>query len=233
MPTCHVVRLDRIGYRAALDLQLRIVARMKAAEPRDAVLLLLEHPPVVTMGRSGEAANLRLPPRALAARGVEFHHTTRGGDVTYHGPGQIVGYPILRLPEERRDVRRYLRSLEAVLIAALARFGIAARREPGLTGVWTERGKVAAIGVAFTRWVAYHGFALNVAPEMRHFGLIVPCGIDDRPVTSLEQLLGHAPPRREVEDALVEAFVQEFGYAEAREHAFVSRLSQELGGDPA
>jgi len=212
MAICHVVRLGRIAYPEALELQLGIVGRLKAAEPGDAVLLLLEHEPVITIGRSGGADHLLASRDELACRGIALVDSGRGGDVTYHGPGQLVGYPLLRLPEHRRDVHRYLRDLEAVLIAALARFGIQGRRVAGYTGVWVGEEKVAAIGVAFSRWVAYHGFALNVATDLAAFDLIVPCGIADKPVTSLERLLGRAAPWREVEAAVVEAFVHTFGF---------------------
>jgi lipoate-protein ligase B len=232
MATCHVLRLGRLSYQPAFDLQLRIVERMKAAEPEDAALLLLEHDPVITIGRSGGARHLLASRQELARRGVDLHESNRGGDVTYHGPGQIVGYPLLRLPEGRRDVHCYLRSLEGVLIAALARFGIEGHREAGLTGVWTPGGKVAAIGVAFTRWIAYHGFALNVAPDLAAFGLIVPCGIADRPVTSMERLLGRAPAWAEVEDALVEEFVREFGFERACECARIGDLPPTLLAGP-
>ena len=216
MPTCHVVRLGRIGYREALGLQLRIVERIKAAEPADAVLLLLEHHPVITIGRSGGAENLVASPEELARRGVQLVETSRGGDITYHGPGQLVGYPIVRLPEHARDVHRFLRNLEATLIGALGRFGIDGRRVPRYTGVWVGDEKVAAIGVAFTRWVSYHGFALNVATDLAAFDLIVPCGIAGKRVTSMARLLGHAPDWAEVEAALVEEFVRHFGFDAAR-----------------
>jgi len=224
MAICHVLRFPRIRYGDALELQLRIHGRVRAAESGDAALLLLEHEPVVTMGRAAHGENLRVGRDELARRGVELHESSRGGDVTYHGPGQVVGYPIVRLPEARRDVHRYLRSLEAVLIAALARFGLEGRRVAGLTGVWVGEAKVAAIGVAFSRWTAYHGFALNVTTDLGAFDLIVPCGIEDRPVASMERLLGRAPARADVEDALIEAFIGEFGFAAARERASAEEL---------
>jgi len=212
MKTCYVVTWDRIAYAEALAHQLRVVRRLREGDCSDAVLMLLEHNPVVTLGRGARVDHLRLSPEELVGRGVEVCETTRGGDVTYHGPGQLVGYPILRLPEDRRDVHRYLRSLEAVIVRALAAYGISAGREPGLTGVWVEGGKIAAIGVAFTRWVAYHGFALNITTDISAFGFIVPCGIPDRPVVSIEKVLGWAPARREVEDRLVEEFACEFAF---------------------
>ena len=215
MPALHVLRLGRIGYQAALDIQLRIVERMKATEPDDAVLLLLEHEPVVTIGRSGSADNLLVSPDELARRGVELHESRRGGDITYHGPGQLVGYPIVRLAAAGRDVHRFLRGVEAVLIAALGRFGIEARRVEGLTGVWVGDAKIAAIGIAFTRWISYHGFALNVATDLSAFDLIVPCGIADKPVTSMARLLGAPPLWADVEAAIADAFLAEFGFAPA------------------
>jgi len=228
MATCHVLRLDRIGYQQAFELQVRIVARMKATEPDDAALLLVEHEPVITIGRSGGSDHLRVGPDELARRGIEVAESSRGGDVTYHGPGQVVGYPIVRLPEGRRDVHRYLRSLEATIIGALRRFAIEGHRVAGYTGVWVGDAKVAAIGVAFTRWIAYHGFALNVTTDLDAFELMVPCGIADRPVSSMERLLGHAPERAEVEDALIEEFVREFGFERARECASEEELLEAL-----
>ena len=212
MRTCYVVTWNRVPYAEALARQRRVVGRLRESDCSDAVLMLLEHNPVVTLGRGASNDHLRLCPEELRRRGVEVCETTRGGDVTYHGPGQLVGYPILRLPEGRRDVHRYLRSLEAVIIRALAAYGISAGREPGLTGVWVEGGKIAAIGVAFTRWVAYHGFALNITTDISAFELIVPCGIPDRPVVSMEKVLGWAPARREVEDRLIEEFAREFAF---------------------
>ena len=217
MPTCHVLRIERIRYLDALDLQLRILERVSGGEGEDAALLLLEHEPAVTLGRSGKQAHLRVSREELASRGIELHETNRGGDVTYHGPGQIVGYPIVHLPEGKRDIHGFLRSIEAVVIGALARFGIEGRRVAGYTGVWVGEAKVAAIGVAFRRWTSHHGFALNVAPDLGAFGLIVPCGIADRAVTSMERILGHTPERRSVEDALVGAFLSEFGFDRAAE----------------
>ena len=219
MTTCHAVRLGRIAYPAAFALQRRIVEAMKAAQPDDAVLLLLEHTPVITIGRSGTPDHLRATRQELAARGIELCEATRGGDVTYHGPGQVVGYPLVRLRPGRRDVHAYLRSLEATIIAALSRFGLNGRRVPGYTGVWVGDAKVAAIGVAFSRWIAYHGFALNVTTDLDAFRLIVPCGIPDKPVTSMERLLGRPPEKRAVEDALIEEFASEFGFDQAIEHA--------------
>ena len=228
MATCHVLRIGRIRYQPALDVQLRIVERIKETEAADAVLLLLEHSPAITIGRSGRDEHLLAAGDDLARRGLERHRSSRGGDVTYHGPGQIVGYPILRLAGVRRDVHRYLRSLEAVLIAALKRFGIEGQRAAGLTGVWVGDAKVAAIGVALSRWITYHGFALNVTTDLDAFSLIVPCGIHNRPVTSMEKLLGRAPARKEVEDALVEEFAAEFQFEAVREFLRAEDLPESI-----
>lgn len=228
MPVCHVIRLGRIAYQPALDLQLRIVERLKESETLDAVLLLLEHEAVVTLGRSADDANLRVPRDEFARRGIDVHESSRGGDVTYHGPGQIVGYPILRLAGKRRDVHRYLRTLEQVVIAVLGRYGLEGERLEGLTGVWVGGAKAAAIGVAISRWVAYHGFALNVTTDLDAFRLIVPCGITDKPVTSMQNLLGRPLPLREVEDALIAEFTRAFDFDPAIEHPSPSDLPAHL-----
>jgi lipoyl(octanoyl) transferase len=180
-------------------------------------LLLLEHPPVVTLGARNRhgASNIVASAEALAAAGVAVAETGRGGDVTYHGPGQLVGYPIFDLNPDRRDVHRYVRDLEEALIAAAASLGVAARRVAGLTGVWTgpegREEKLAAIGVRISRWITSHGFALNVSTNLDHFRLIVPCGIADRGVTSLERILGRTVPMAEVEGAVIRAFRGVFG----------------------
>ncbi|MFW6161520.1 MAG: lipoyl(octanoyl) transferase LipB, partial [Planctomycetota bacterium] len=159
---------------------------------------------------------------------VEVCESSRGGDITYHGPGQLVGYPIVRLAEGRRDVHRFLRGVEATLIAALAAFGIDGHRREGLTGVWVGDAKIAAIGIAFTRWVSYHGFALNVATDLDAFRLIVPCGIADKPVTSMARVLGAAPAWAEVEAAVTDAFLAQFGFAAARLCAWPDDLPEAL-----
>lgn len=221
MPICHVLRLGRIAYQPALDLQLRLLDAMKESDTLDAVLVLLEHEPVVTLGRSADDGNLLIPREEFARRGVDLHESSRGGDVTYHGPGQIVGYPILRLAGPRRDVHRYLRTIEQVIIDVLAGYGLDGERVDGFTGVWVGGAKVAAIGVAISRWVTYHGFALNVTTDLDAFRLIVPCGLTDKPVTSLQNLLGRALPLREVEDALIARFVAAFALDAAVEQSSV------------
>jgi lipoyl(octanoyl) transferase len=192
-PCLDVRWLGRVSYREAAALQERLVGARRRGEAGD-TLLLLEHPPVITLGRAADATHVLLPGAELARRGIGCERTGRGGDVTYHGPGQLVGYPILALGPGRRDARRYLRDLEAALILAVADLGVAAHRVPGLTGVWVGRDKLAAIGVRLSAgWITSHGFALNVSTDLGGFAAIVPCGLHDRGVTSLERLTGRRP----------------------------------------
>jgi lipoyl(octanoyl) transferase len=202
-----------VPYADGLELQQRLVEQRKADGIPDQ-LLLLEHPPVITLGVKAKTgtANVLATPERLAAQGVGLFETGRGGDVTYHGPGQLVGYPIVSLKPDRCDVHRYVRDLEEVLIRAAGTFGVTADRAPGLTGIWVGSEKLAAIGVRIARWVTSHGFAFNVTTNLAHFDLIVPCGISDRGVTSLERLLGRSVPMAEVEDAVIDAFRDVFGY---------------------
>ena len=205
-----VLRKGRLGYDEGWALQRRLVDERLRGEIPD-TLILLEHPPVITLGRSGTHAHLLGSEAELEERGVAFVETDRGGDITFHGPGQIVGYAIVDLDARGRDLHRYLRDLETVLIRALAEFRIRADRAQGLTGVWVGDAKVAAIGIRVSRWVTHHGFALNVDTDLSYFDLIVPCGIADRRVTSMESLLGHPVDRERVEDALSRAFAEVFG----------------------
>jgi len=211
-----VRHLGVVDYQAALDLQKALVEQRKQGLIPDQ-LLLLEHPHVITLGarNHNSRSNVLLTPEALALKGVGLYETGRGGDVTYHGPGQLVGYPILELPSGRRDVHRYVRDLEEVLIQVVSDFGITASRIPGLTGIWVgpeeDKAKLAAIGVRISRWVTSHGFALNVSTDLSHFGLIVPCGITNKGVTSMERLLGRPVPMAEVVDAVVCRFQRVFG----------------------
>jgi lipoyl(octanoyl) transferase len=207
-----VRRLGHLGYAAAWELQRELVAARQAGATPD-TLLLLEHPPVITLGRSGASEHLLGSDAELERRGVAFVETDRGGDITFHGPGQIVGYAIVDLAARGRDLHRYLRDLEAVLILALAEFGIRGGRIDGLTGVWVGDAKVAAIGIRVSRWVTHHGFALNVDTDLSYFDLIVPCGIADRRVTSMGALLGRTVDRDGVEEALGRAFRSVFGGA--------------------
>jgi lipoyl(octanoyl) transferase len=203
---CATIDLGCLRYAQALERQREYVELRKTGGVDR--LLIVEHPHVVTMGRNGHSENLLAQPELLARSGIEFYETNRGGDVTYHGPGQIVGYPILDLREWKRDVHLYVRAIEQVIIDALAGFGIAAGREAGATGVWTSEGKIAAIGVHISRWVTSHGFGLNVDTDLNYFRYIVPCGLT-RPVTSMRKL-GCQARREEVVAALVENFGRVF-----------------------
>ncbi len=211
--TLEVARLGRVGYARALALQADLVRRRAADEIPDR-LLLLEHPHVVTLGSRARRDHVLATDAQLRARGVELFRAGRGGDVTYHGPGQLVGYPILRLDSGRRDLHRYLRDLEEVLVRALAAFGVRAERADGLTGVWTGGRKIAAIGIRVSSgWVTSHGFALNVDPDLGRFASIVPCGVRDRGVTSLAACTGASVPMAAVEDAVASAFADVFSLA--------------------
>ncbi|HEY8552108.1 MAG TPA: lipoyl(octanoyl) transferase LipB [Thermaerobacter sp.] len=184
-------------YEPAWRLQERL-ARARAEGRLPDLFLLLQHPPVYTVGRSGRDEEILLDPATRRRRGVQVFHVDRGGKVTYHGPGQLVGYGIVDLKHLPGGLRRYVHGLEEALVATLARFGIAAHREDGLVGVWVGREKIAAIGIRVSRGVTWHGFALNVDPDLSYFGGIIPCGITDRGVTSMGRLLGQAPPLDEV-----------------------------------
>lgn len=207
MRNCQFRDLGRTGYGEAFALQQRLVAaRKQGLIPNQ--FLIVEHPHVLTLGRNGHLENLLVSEEGLRQRGVEFHETDRGGDITYHGPGQIVGYPILDLREWKRDVVAYVRGLEQALIDALAEFGIAGDRVPGATGVWVEGRKIAAIGVHISRWVTSHGFALNVDTDLSFFQLIVPCGLS-KPVTSMHAE-GAKVRRAEVVAAIRRQFAKVF-----------------------
>jgi lipoyl(octanoyl) transferase len=192
-----------------MRLQQKLVEMRQAAEIPDQ-LLLLEHPPVITLGRGGDLQNLLAPPDVLRSERVRFFETTRGGDITYHGPGQIVGYPILHLGEGNRDVRKYVTKLEEVLIRTVAGYGITATRVEGTRGIWVGNEKIAAIGVRIARWVTSHGFALNVSTNLDHFRLITPCGIHGSGVTSIEKLTGRKISVGEVRETLVRQFAEIF-----------------------
>jgi lipoyl(octanoyl) transferase len=206
-----VRRLGCIPYSDAVALQQHLVeARRQGSIPDQ--LLLLEHPPVITLGvkTRNDRGHILATPERLRSLGVEVHETGRGGDVTYHGPGQLVGYPILDLKPDRCDVHRYVRDLEETMIRAAATFGVAAGRVNGLTGIWVDADKLAAIGVRISRWITSHGFAFNVTTDLSHFDLIIPCGISDRGVTSLQKLTGRAVCMAEVEGAMASAFAEVF-----------------------
>lgn len=200
-----VRRLGRVSYAEGLALQESLV-RLRQAQSVPDTLLLLEHDPVFTLGRNARAENVLFPADDLRARGFDVFEVGRGGDVTYHGPGQVVGYPIVDLSPDRRDVHRYVRDLEEVMIRTCADHGVAAERVAGRTGCWVGREKIGAIGVRIARWVTSHGFAFNVANDLDPFGLIVPCGIRDASVTSLTRLLGRPVAADEVMDRLTHHF---------------------------
>ena len=211
----EIRRLGTVGYQDALDLQARLVEERRRGAAPD-LLLFLQHPPVITLGvkTRSNRMNIVASDAQLAEAGVGVFESGRGGDVTYHGPGQLVGYPILDLNPGRRDVHRYVRDVEQALIDAVATFGIAAERVPGLTGIWVGNDKLAAIGVRISRWITSHGFALNVSTDLSHFDLIVPCGIQGRGVTSMHQLLGRPVAMADVEDAVSGAFSRVFASRE-------------------
>lgn len=211
MRELEVRRLGVVGYEEALALQRHLVEERRAERVPDLVLLL-QHPPVITLGVKGDGgrANIVATSDRLAALGIAVHETGRGGDVTYHGPGQIVGYPIVDLRPDRCDVHRYVRDLEEVMIRVCADYGVSADRIKGLTGAWVGAEKIGAIGVRISRWITSHGFAFNVSTDLDHFRLIVPCGISDRGVTSLEHASGRRVAIVDVEDALVRRFAETF-----------------------
>jgi len=244
MKICYIVQVGLIGYAQAWELQKRLVAARKTGAIED-VLLLCEHPHVITLGRNGKREHLLASEQVLRQKGVEFHPSDRGGDITYHGPGQLVGYPILNLGAIRKDVVWYVRMLEEVMIRATAEFGINAERVVEKTGIWvrgtpdsraagvTEE-KLGAIGVHISRWVTSHGFAYNVSTDLRYFDLIVPCGISARKATSLEKILGRAVIRKEAVQPVVRNFGEVFGL-EMRELSHDDLLAQlpaqELNGE--
>ena len=207
---CQVYHLGRVSYRCAWELQRVLVARRKAGETGD-LLLLLEHPPVITLGRNGDRQHLLSSAELLDEQGIEFVETDRGGDITYHGPGQLVGYPILNLSGIRKDVVWYVRTLEEALIRAARDFGIRAGRREKLTGVWVDGCKLASIGVRISRWITSHGFALNVSTDLGSFQHIVPCGISACPVTSFRELLGRSVNLSQVEESVAGHIGKLFG----------------------
>jgi lipoyl(octanoyl) transferase len=202
---CEVRRLARVTYENGMHIQQTLVGLRQQERIADQ-LLLLEHPPVITLGRGGNRANLLATEGMLRENGVRFYETTRGGDITYHGPGQLVGYPILHMGEGSRDVRKYVTKVEEVLIRTVADYGIAARRREGSRGVWVGEEKIAAIGVRIARWVTSHGFALNVRTNLDHFRFITPCGIRGAGVTSMEKITGRPVDPGEVADRLLVNF---------------------------
>jgi lipoyl(octanoyl) transferase len=243
MSTCYSVDLGLIGWAEAWELQKRLVRARKAGRIED-VLLLCEHPHVITLGRNGKRENLLVSEQVLGQKGVQFAATDRGGDITYHGPGQAVGYPILNLGAIRKDVGWYVRMLEEAMIRAAGELGITAERIVGKTGIWVRGGsqvaeeKLGAIGVHLSRWVTSHGFAYNVSTDLRYFDLIVPCGISGRKATSLEKILGRAVGRAEAMAPMVRHLgevlgleMREMERAEFLEYLRVREIRNELVGD--
>jgi lipoyl(octanoyl) transferase len=235
MNSCYIVDVGLIGYGEAWELQKRLVAARKIGAIAD-VLLLCEHPHVITLGRNGKREHLLASEQVLRQKGVEFHSSDRGGDITYHGPGQLVGYPILNLGAIRKDVVWYVRMLEELMIRVTAEFGITSERVAGKTGIWvrgtnnlnapgvTEE-KLGAIGVHISRWITSHGFAYNVSTDLRYFDLIVPCGITGRKATSLEKILERAVTRMETVQPVLRNFGEVFGL-EMRETSRDDLLAQ-------
>lgn len=207
---CHVEQLGQVEYQDGLRLQAEKVAERKAAAIPD-TLLLLEHPHVYTLGRNAKREHLLVTDGWLVEQGIQVFETDRGGDITYHGPGQLVGYPIFDLTKHRRDLGWFMRSLEEVFFGVAAEFGVEATRFCGAPGVWVGNDKLVAMGVHVSRWVTSHGFAFNVNTDLRFFEWIVPCGLQGRGVTSLQKLLGHAIDMGSVRERVVEHFGKVFG----------------------
>ncbi|KEO82362.1 lipoyl(octanoyl) transferase LipB [Tumebacillus flagellatus] len=235
-PQCDIYDLGRVEYGQGFDLQKKAVRRMLKGElPNTA--LLLEHPPVYTIGRAGGAQNVLIGEEERKRLGIALFDVDRGGDVTYHGPGQLVGYPILHLRDWKNDVREYLRLLEEVIIRLLAGYGIEAGRKEGMTGAWVGNEKICAIGVKANRdtanqsYITSHGFALNVDPDLSHFGHIIPCGITEYGVTSLRKVLGRTVEMDEVKKRWVAAFAEVFGIETKQGEATADELAERWGED--
>ncbi len=213
-PQLQVMAIDIINlglkdYRQAYKIQKELVGKRSKGKITD-TLLLVEHPPVFTIGRSGSKKNILAPLEKIKQEDIEIIETDRGGDITYHGPGQIVGYPIIDLKNYGKDIHLYLRTLEAVLIKLLKTFGIKAKRIRGMTGVWADNKKIASIGIAVSKWVTYHGFALNTEPNMEHFKMINSCGLGKSITSMKEQLKERCPPKKQIEEKLAEIFIEFF-----------------------
>jgi lipoyl(octanoyl) transferase len=214
---CNLEQYGLVDYAAALEIQRERVAQRKAGTIPD-TLILLEHPHVYTFGRNAREENMLVTGEFLASRGAQIFRTDRGGDVTYHGPGQLVGYPILDLTQHRRDISWYMRSIEEVSLRTARDFGVEATRSEGCTGVWVGKDKLTAMGVHLSRWVTSHGFAMNVNADLRYFEWIVPCGLKNKGVTSLEKLLGRTVPMEEVRECAVKHFTEVFHVEIAERH---------------
>jgi len=228
MEKCIYFRLSQVDYEKGLEIQKRVFEDVLSGKA-DNVLLLLEHNPVITLGRGGKKSNLLADESYLEEQGIKVHRVERGGDITYHGPGQIVGYPVLNL-HEKRDIHRLVRSVEEVLIRVLDSYRIKALRIKGLTGVWVNNEKVAAIGMAVKKWISFHGFAFNVTTDMDHFGFIRPCGIEDKGVTSMQMLIGeNTPAIDDVEKNVIKFFGDVFDFAMEKgdNNSFINMLKSE------
>jgi len=205
-----VIKTGNIHYKKAYNMQLELLEKRKNDEIND-TLLLVEHPPVFTIGTSGTSDNITVSKDFLKKSGIDVFETNRGGDITYHGPGQIVGYPILNLKEHKKDLHWLLRSYEEIFIRLLKKeYDITAERIKGLTGVWVGDEKITAIGVGVRHWITYHGFAFNINPNLNHFSYIIPCGIQDKGVTSLEKTLGYEVEEKEVMEKVIKYFAEVF-----------------------
>lgn len=213
MSTLDIYELGTVPYEKALEYQENLLAKRIAEEIPDS-LILLEHPPTITTGRKGNTGNLLVRKEYLEKHGISFIHASRGGDITFHGPGQIVGYPILNLKNHEMDIRKHLRSIEEVIIRTLGDFGIEGRRIDGITGVWVKRSKIASIGIAIRKWVTYHGFALNVSTNLDYFELILSCGITDVRITSIGSWLGNEESIEmdDVTQSVIKNFMGVFGF---------------------
>ena len=209
MKNITIIRAGRSGYRQMWDMQRTLYQRV-LSENAGPYLILTEHDPVITIGKSGSRQNLLVNTRYLETRAIDVIENDRGGDITFHGPGQIVGYPIINLADFKKDIHWYLRSLEEVIIKTLDLFGLKSIRNDGLTGVWIENRKICAIGVKTSRWITMHGFALNVNTELDHFDLIVPCGIRDKSVTSISSELGNTIDLNDVMNKVISQFENVF-----------------------
>ncbi len=215
MRRCQVYWLGRVDYGEALELQRQLASARRRGDGEDC-LLLLEHPPVITLGRGAKREHLLRSERVFKERGIELYEIERGGDVTFHGPGQLVGYPILDLSRHGKDLHRYMRNLEEVLLRTVQDYGIQGERNAGKTGVWVHGEKIASIGVHVSRWISWHGFALNVNTDLSSFDLIVPCGIPGIRMTSLAKLLGQELPLDQVAESVVRHFTEVFRVAVER-----------------
>lgn len=208
----NLIKLGQIEYPAALDLQLQLL-KLRQLDKIEDTLLLLEHPPVITVGTAGKDGNILADEEILNSMGVTVHHISRGGDVTYHGPGQLVGYPILNLKQQDKDVKIFFRRLEDTFIELLKQeYGIDAGRDPKYPGVWVGNEKITALGCAVKRWVTMHGFAFNINTNLEHFRWINPCGILDKGVTSLQKILGQAQNMEQITELTAEYFTRQYGY---------------------